>query len=161
MKIALVVCLLFPGGLCAQRLKPETAQAYDCYVQAAEGRMGARKALPVAEGEKVRTIEANGPNPHKLPGGQLYDWIGAIFISGTTLDRLIPMLQDYDHRSQNFPETISDSKLLCLSGKRSLSILHADEGTRRSGCDQRRGVGANGRTTLALPVGLHACRGGG
>jgi hypothetical protein len=116
MRIALVVCLLFPCGVRAQRLKPETTQAYDCYLQAAEGRMSARKALPVAEGEKVRTLEANGPNPHKLPGGQLYDWIGAIFIPGTTLERLIPMLQDYDHRSQNFPETISASKLLCLSG---------------------------------------------
>ena len=116
MRIALVVCLLFPCGVRAQRLKPETSQAYDCYLQAAEGRMSARKALPVAEGEKVRTLEANGPNPHKLPGGQLYDWIGAIFIPGTTLERLIPMLQDYDHRSQNFPETISASKLLCLSG---------------------------------------------
>ena len=116
MKIALLVCLLFPGGLCAQRLKPETAAAYDCYVQAAEARMNARPALPAAEGEKVRTIEANGPNPHKLPGGQLYDWLGAIFISGTTLDRLIPMLQDYDHRAQNFPETISASKLACMSG---------------------------------------------
>jgi hypothetical protein len=78
--------------------------------------MDARKPLLVAEGEKVRTIEANGSNPHKLPGGQLYDWIGAIFIPGTTLDRLIPMLQDYSHRSQYFPETISDSKLLCLTG---------------------------------------------
>jgi hypothetical protein len=116
MKVALMVCLLFPGGLCAQRLKPETVQAYDCYVQAAEGRIGAHKALPAAEGEKVRTIEANGPNPHKLPGGQLYDWIGAIFIPGTTLERLIPMLQDYAHRARYFPETISDSKLLCLSG---------------------------------------------
>jgi hypothetical protein len=66
--------------------------------------------------EKVRTIEANGPNPHKLPGGQLYDWIGTAFIPGTTLDRLIRMLQDYDLRSEYFPETISSSKLLCLNG---------------------------------------------
>jgi hypothetical protein len=116
MKTALVVCLLFPGGLCAQQLKPETAQAFDCYVQAAEARMNARQPLSPAEGEKARTIEANGPNPHKLPGGQLYDWIGAIFIPGTTLDRLIPLLQDYEHRAQYFPETISTSKLLCLSG---------------------------------------------
>jgi len=26
------------------------------------------------------------------------------------------MLQDYDHRARNFPETISTSKLLCLTG---------------------------------------------
>ena len=66
--------------------------------------MDARKAFLLADadtalteqivrGQKVRTIEANGPNPHKLPGGQLYDWIGTAFIPGTTLDRLIRMLQ--------------------------------------------------------------------
>ena len=116
MKVALLVCLLLPAGLCAQRLKPETAQAFDCYVQGAEGRMDARKALPEAESDKARTVEANGPNPHKLPGGQLYDWIGAIFIPGATLERLIPMLQDYGHRAQYFPETVASSKLLCLTG---------------------------------------------
>jgi hypothetical protein len=126
MKLAIVLCLLFPAGLRAQQLKPETAQSFDCYVQAAEARMDARKAFLLADtdtaladqivrGQKIRTIEANGANPHKLPGGQLYDWLAASFIPGTTLDRLIPFLQDYDHRAQNFPETISASKLLCVT----------------------------------------------
>src|ERR1017187_2293752 len=125
--IAIALCLLFPARLYAQPLKPETAQAFDCYVQAAEARMEARKAFVLADtdnalneqivrGQKIRTIEANGPNPHKLPGGQLYDWIGASFIPGTTLERLLAMLQDYGHRARYFPETISDSKLLCLTG---------------------------------------------
>src|SRR5260370_402602 len=120
MKLALVVCLLFSAGLCAQ-------QQFDCYVQSAEARMEARKAFllvdadtalseQIVRGQKVRTIEANGPNPHKLTGGQLYDWIGTAFIPGATLDRLIRMLQNYDHRAQYFPETISSSRLLCLTG---------------------------------------------
>ena len=67
-------------------------------------------------GQKIETTAANGPNPHKLAGGQLYDWIGAAFIPGARLDLLIRMLQDYDHRPQFFPETISESKLLCRSG---------------------------------------------
>jgi len=127
MKLAVAFCLIFPAGLRAQQLKPETAQQFDCYVQAAEARMDARKAFLRADtdsalneqtvrGQKIRTIEANGPNPHKLAGGQLYDWIGAAFIPGATLDKLIRMLQDYDHRPQYFPETISASKLLCLTG---------------------------------------------
>jgi hypothetical protein len=120
MKLVIVVCLLFPAGLCAQ-------QPFDCYVQSAEARMDARKAFLLADadtalseqivrGQKIRTIEANGPNPHKLPGGQLYDWIGTVFIPGATLDRLIRMLQSYDHRAEYFPETISSSKFLCLTG---------------------------------------------
>jgi len=127
MKFFLVCCLLFPTGLAAQQLKPETAQQFDCYVQSAEARMDARKRFLLADtdaalsqqivrGQKIQTIEANGPNPHKLAGGQLYDWIGAAFIPGATLDRLLRMLQDYEHRDRYFPETIASSKLLCLTG---------------------------------------------
>ena len=125
--LIIACCLLFPAGLRAQQLKPETAQQFDCYVQSAEARMDARKAFLLADtdtalngqivrGQKIQTIEANGPNPHKLAGGQLYDWIGAVFIPGATLDRLVRMLQDYDHRDRYFPETISASKLLCFTG---------------------------------------------
>ncbi|MGA3017201.1 MAG: hypothetical protein ABSF62_08785 [Bryobacteraceae bacterium] len=127
MKFFVVCCLLFPAGLRAQQLKPETAQQFDCYVQSAEARMDTRKAFLLADtdtalneqivrGQEIRTIEANGTNPHKLAGGQLYDWIGAVFIPAATLDRLLRMLQDYDHRDRYFPETISASKLLCFTG---------------------------------------------
>ena len=127
MRLVIACCLLFPAGLAAQQLKPETEKQFDCYVQAAEARMDARKAFLLADtdtalseqivrGQKIRTIEANGPNPHKLAGGQLYDWSGASFIPGTTLERLLAMLQDYGHRARYFPETIADSKLLCLTG---------------------------------------------
>ena len=127
MKLVIACCLLFPAGVRAQPLKPETGRQFACYVQSAEARMEARKAFLLADtdaalneqivrGQKVRTIEANGPNPHKLAGGQLYDWIAASFIPGATQDRLIPMLQDYEHRAQYFPQTISASKLLCVTG---------------------------------------------
>jgi hypothetical protein len=127
MRLFIACCLFFPAGLRAQQLKPETAQQFDCYVQSAEARMDARKAFLLADtdtalneqtvrGQEIRTIEANGPNPHKLAGGQLYDWIGAVFIPAATLDRLVRMLQDYDHRDRYFPETISASKLLCFTG---------------------------------------------
>ena len=126
MKLAVLLCLLFPAALRTQQLKPQTAQSFDCYVHSAEARLDARKdflladsdtalAAQIVDGQKVRTFEANGANPHKLPGAQLYDWIAASFIPGTTLDRLVPFLQDYEHRAQNFPETISASKLLCAT----------------------------------------------
>jgi hypothetical protein len=127
MRFAIAFCLLIPAGLDAQQLKPETAKQFDCYVQAAEARMDARKAFVLADanaalneelvrGQKVRTLEANGPNPRKISGGQLYDWIGAVFIPGTTGEKLTRMLKDYEHRAQYFPETISASKLLCMTG---------------------------------------------
>jgi hypothetical protein len=127
MKLLIACCLLFPALLRAQQLKAETAQQFDCYVQSAEARMDARKVFVLADtdaalnrqivrGQPPQTIEANGPNPHKLAGGQLYDWIGTIFIPGATLERLVRMLQDYDHRDRYFRETISASKLLCFTG---------------------------------------------
>ena len=112
---AIACCLAAPIGLRAQQPKPQTAHAFDCYVQAAEARIAARPPLEAAGG-KVRTTPANGSNPHALPGGQLYDWIGAIFIPRATLDRTIRMLQDYDHRVRYFPEILSASHLLCRTG---------------------------------------------
>ena len=67
MRLVIVCCLIFPAGLPAQQLKPETAQQFDCYVQAAEARMDARKAFLLADtdtalneqivrGQKIRTL---------------------------------------------------------------------------------------------------------
>ncbi|MBZ5723916.1 MAG: hypothetical protein LAP87_02860 [Acidobacteriia bacterium] len=124
---AVLSCLLLPAGLRAQTLKPETVHDFDCYVQSAEERMNARKAFLVADSDaalngqivrekRVQTIAPNGANPHKLAGAQLYDWIGSVFIPGASLDKLVRMLQDYDHRAQYFSETIGSSKLLCRTG---------------------------------------------
>ena|ERR1017187_1753392 len=129
MKLAkLSLGLALAVALCAQQSQPQTQREFDCYVQAAEARMDSRPAFVLAEGnpaldnqlvrdKSIQTILANGANPHKLSGGQLYDWIGAVFIPGATLEKLAGMLQDYDHRANYFPETISTSKLLCRTGK--------------------------------------------
>ena len=115
-----------PAGIPPGQPKPETTRDFDCYIQSAEARMDARpvfiQAAPDSAHEltldkKILTMAPNGVNPHKVAGGQLYDWIGTVFIPGANLDRLVAMLQDYDHRAAYFPETISTSKLLCRTGK--------------------------------------------
>jgi len=124
----LLALLLWAVTLPAQPLKPETVQAFDCYVQSAEARIEAAQRFLVTDsdtalqdqlvrGGKILTVLANGPNPHKLPGGMLYDWIGTVFIPGTTLDRTVRMLQDYDHRAQYFSEIVAQAKLLCRTGE--------------------------------------------
>lgn len=124
---AVALQAILPARLPAQALKPETAQAYECYVQSAEDRMSARTSFLVADsnpawnqqlvdGRKVMTMPGNGANPHKPPGALIYDWIGSVFIPGVKVERTIRMLQDYDHRPRFFPEIISTSKLLCRSG---------------------------------------------
>ena len=100
---------------------------FDCYIQSAEARMGARKAFllvdtdpaqmqAVTRDQKIVLVPGNGPSPHKVKGGMIYDWIGTVFIPGATVERVVRMLQDYDHRTQNFPDVIVASRLLCRSG---------------------------------------------
>ena len=123
--VVLVPCFSAPAD--SQQLKPETARDFECYAQSVETRLDARKAFLLADGDATlnaqvvrgqhgELVAANGPNPHKVAGGQLYDFIGTVFIPGATLERTIRMLQDYDHRSRYFGETISASKLLCRTG---------------------------------------------
>ena len=126
---AAAACLpAVPARLLAQQLKPETVQGFECYVQAAEDRMAARKVFLIADADpgmmhtlvsipNVQTVPGNGQNPHKIAGAMIYDWIGTVFIPGASVARTVRMLQDYDHRALYFPEIISTSKLLCRSGE--------------------------------------------
>jgi len=126
MKLPLAI-LSWAAILSAQSLKPETVQAFDCYVQSVEAHMQAGGRFMAADSnsglqdqlvkaQKIVTIPGNGTNPHRIPGGMVYDWIGTVFIPGVTLEHTIHMLQDYDHRARYFPEMVSASKLLCRTG---------------------------------------------
>src|SRR5689334_14885077 len=125
--LAAAGCACAPVWLAAGQPKPQTLREFECYIQSVEARLDARKPFLLADSDatldrqlisekRVATIAANGANPHKLPGGHLYDWMGAVFIPGAKLDTLVRMLQDYDHRATYFPETISTSRLLCRTG---------------------------------------------
>jgi hypothetical protein len=123
---AAAICAALLPALRAQGLKPETLRAFDCYVQSAEARLEARKPFLLADADaglkarllrgSVETVAPNGPHPHKIVGGMIYDWIASVFIPGVTLDHTIAMLEDYDHRAQYFPDLISSAKLLCRTG---------------------------------------------
>ncbi|HTS63908.1 MAG TPA: hypothetical protein VMH28_17920 [Candidatus Acidoferrales bacterium] len=126
MKLVLVF-LSVAASLPAQSPPPATSQAFDCYVEGAEHRMQAAPQFltvdtdaalrdQLTRSRRILTVPGNAPNPHKLTGGMIYDWIGTVFIPGATLERVLGMLQDYDRRAQYFPEIVSASKLLCRTG---------------------------------------------
>lgn len=128
MKIA-TAAVLFAGcvPLTGGQVPPQTAHEFDCYVQFAEERMNARKAFLLADsdaalheqivhGQRIVTTPVNGANPHKVTGGLIFDWLASGFIPGVSIDKLVHMLQDYDHRAVYFPEVISTAKLLCRKG---------------------------------------------
>jgi len=104
------------AGLRAQGLKPESLAEFARYVQAAEDRISARRNPPSVVGSGIQTVPGNGANPHKISEAMIYDWVGTVFIPGVSLDRLIRMLQDYDHRAEYFPGVVASSKLLCRTG---------------------------------------------
>jgi hypothetical protein len=123
-----LVCGLVAGAaLLAQTPQTATARDFDCYVELAEARMEARQVFLMAEvdealdrqvvqDQRIRTMPADGPNPHTARGGQIHDWIGTVFIPGATLDRTVQILRDYDNRARYFPRQVASSKLLCRSG---------------------------------------------
>ena len=123
-----VIAAACAAALPAQTPKPETLAAFGCYVQSAEARMASRKtflaieatpaeAQSLARGTKIVTTPGNGSNPHKIQGAMIYDWIGTVFIPRATAERIVRMLQDYDHRAEYFADVVATSKLLCRTGE--------------------------------------------
>jgi len=114
-----LLAVLAAVPLPAQSLKPASMQEFDCYVRSAEERMARQPALmggaprPDTPGSAIATTPGNGPNPHKIAGAMIYDWVGTVFIPGAAVERTVRMLQDYDHRARYFPEMISSARLLC------------------------------------------------
>lgn len=112
----------------AGKLQPETIQAFNKYVKAAEEMM--QKSL---EGEqsflwidredpqvRVRLREGEIVLRHfeektSIPGGLIHDWLGAVFIPGATAEEVVRVLQDCDRHKEIYPEVV-DSKLLGRNG---------------------------------------------
>jgi hypothetical protein len=108
-------------------LAPETSAAFDRYIAAAEPKileqargdtslplLGTQSIARVRGGELVmRGIsEQNG---HPVPHGLIHDWVGGIFIPDATLEKVAPLLQDFDNHKRYYPEII-DSRLVEKNG---------------------------------------------
>jgi hypothetical protein len=107
-------------------LKPATVQAFDSYIQSAESRIDRQahgagsflwvdqspgRALRVRAGE-VLSEPWTGKPEQSVPDGLIHDWIGAVFIPGTTLDRTLAFVQDYNNHKNVYKPEVLDSKLL-------------------------------------------------
>lgn len=64
--------------------------------------------------EKVET-KIQGGN-HDVPDGMIHHWAGLIFISGTTLAKVIPLVQDYEHRAELYKPDVIASRVLAHQG---------------------------------------------
>jgi len=119
----LVVC-----PLCSPfetKLAPETAKAFESYVKAAEQGLDARWFGPapflssnVSAEDHKRLMKgdlvirpAGSPNPRDVPEGLIHDWVGAVYIPNTTVDKVLAVLQDFNRHSKIYPE-ITRSRLV-------------------------------------------------
>ena len=108
--------------------KARNRQAFDCYVQAAEARMDARKSFPACRcrfrvdrtdrprpegpdhrGER-RRIRTNCPAVSSTTGSAPFSFPAPPWTNWSACCRIMIIAPQY------FPETISSSKLLCLTG---------------------------------------------
>lgn len=111
-------------------LKPKTLQAFEDYIRDAEEAMqpalGGRGAFlwsdlnsnrsqVVKQGQIAAQLWA-GDWPVKIPNGLIHDWVGAVFIPGATVERVLALVQNYDDHKNIYQPEVMDSKLLSHEG---------------------------------------------
>ncbi len=122
---------LFPGGLSAANLKPETIAAWDAYLETANADLQQRvqpggsflwtfedpeRAAAVCNGEIV-VEPAPGHNPAKVPGGGLiHHWMGAMFLPGLKVDDVLHVTRNYEHFKDYYRPSVVDSKTIARGG---------------------------------------------
>ncbi len=130
-RASFLLALIFLSSVLAHsaELKPQTLAAFDNYARTAEARIDREARQPnflwaaesparlaqVRNGDIVTAPKA-GKGDLPVPDGLVHDWIGAAFLTGATIDRVLAFVQDYNrHKDTHQPEVL-DSKLLARNG---------------------------------------------
>jgi hypothetical protein len=122
----LLAALLYPLRAAAADLKPETVQAWQEYVKAAE----ARNQAHLASGSPFLSIDAEpaqaaklrqgqilaspaAPNvPVRVQGGLIHDWTGAIFVPNASVPDILRVTRDYAQYKTVFHPNVVSAKPL-------------------------------------------------
>jgi hypothetical protein len=136
--IFFAACLALPLPVNAADLQPQTAQAYDRYIQLTAAQVNVELAqggpylwverLPpeqrAADDEQLRngqlvierldTLDSGKTIP--VPRGIIHHWIGTAFVPGATLGQTVAFMEDYDHKTEYFKPDIVRSKILRHDG---------------------------------------------
>jgi hypothetical protein len=136
--IFFAACLALPLPVTAADLQPQTAQAYDHYIQLTSAQVNTELAqsgpylwverLPPEQRaadeqqlrngqlviERLDTLDSGKAIP--VPGGIIHHWIGTAFVPGATLGQTLAFMEDYDHKTEYFKPDIVRSKILRHDG---------------------------------------------
>ncbi len=120
---AILILLPVHPSLDAATLKPETKEAWDAYLHAANDAMQAR-LQPGAhflwldeEPDRREEVRTNGPYiapmsrdiPRKVPHGLIHDWLGAGFIPDAKIEDILMVVRDYDHYKNMYRPGVIES----------------------------------------------------
>jgi hypothetical protein len=129
-RILCLAWLLAPSpDIATVELKPDTLQAFDDYVRAAEERLdkqaassqflwsdGVKGANARLRAGEVLAEPWTGEGDVAIVNGLIHDWVGAVYIPNATLDAVIAMVQDYGRDKVTFKPEVLDSKILSRNG---------------------------------------------
>jgi hypothetical protein len=109
-------------------LKPETLLAYTTHIAAAEAAVedrlrgeeqflngGAERIAQLRKGATIVEL-CSGKRPLQVPDGLIHDWIGVICIPGTTVEKTLALLQNYDNHENIYQPEVIASKLIGRQG---------------------------------------------
>lgn len=112
------------------QLKQETLLAFTEYIREAEAAMEqtlagdvpflwsdgcAKRVEQVGKGLTIAQFWA-GKRPIDVRDGLIHDWIGATCVKGTTVEKILALVQDYDNHKNVYKPEVIDSKLISREG---------------------------------------------
>jgi hypothetical protein len=141
--LAILLALQLPtaptGEISNVELKPETAQAFNRYVQLTEARIKGEVSTPekflyldglpaerrsqvlaaLLRGEmlmeRLQTTDRSG-QVMEAPGGLIHHWLSEVFVAGATLQQTLTLMEDYDRHQDIYQPEVVRSRLLSRQG---------------------------------------------
>jgi hypothetical protein len=110
-------------------LEPQTVSQFESYARKVEASLderwkGEKNFLSVEDDKaaKQRVLAGdfeirqlpNG-NPTGITNGLIHDWVGAVFIPKTSMERVLDILQNFDNHKKIYPE-VADSRTIRRNG---------------------------------------------
>ena len=129
--MALAALLLLGGArhTFSTELQAPTIAAFNHYVRVTEQRMSNDQQRvwidALAQAEQRLQVDAlrrgsvvierlttrEGGRDINIPDGIVHHWVGVVFIPGTTVDKALALLQDYNHHADIYAPAVAASRL--------------------------------------------------
>jgi len=112
------------------QLKQQTLESFRAYIRDAEAATeqtlgdGSPFLWSDADSERAQQVRGgqvvvqfwSGHGPVEVPNGLIHDWIGASFIAGTTVEKVLALVQDYDNHKNIYKPEVIGSRLISHRG---------------------------------------------